>query len=168
MGGGQSCDDACAGRGQFCSAGALSSAASSVAKCKRIIEGLGFWPQQGGQYPDDNSGCTYHPGQSGWYQVMRRTGEPQCSTVNADGARQRVCACKAPSYFLAEGGQSCDVACARRQETCSEDALSSAASSVSQCKHIIEGLGFWPQQGGQYPDDNSGCTYHPGESGWYQ
>jgi len=93
--GGQSCTQACAARQLTCSARSLASASSSVAECKRIIESLGVWPQNGGQYPDDNSGCTYHPGQTGWFQVMRKDGEPECSTVNADSERQRVCACTA-------------------------------------------------------------------------
>jgi len=91
--GGWSCTQACQARSQNCSGKALADAASSVAECKRIIEGLGFSPEKGGQYPDDNSGCTYHPGQTGWYQVMRKDGEPECSAVNADSQRERVCAC---------------------------------------------------------------------------
>jgi len=136
-----------------------------VPQCKRIIESLGFRPQRGGQYRDDNSGCSYHPGQTGWYQVLLKNCEPECSAVNADSARQRVCACE---YFLAPGGLSCTQACAARGATCHAEALSAAASSVPQCKRIIESLGFRPQRGGQYRDDNSGCSYHPGQTGWYQ
>jgi len=83
--------------------GALSAAASSVPQCKRIIESLGFRPQRGGQYRDDNSGCSYHPGQTGLYQVLPgQTGlyqvllrdcKPECSAVNPDFARRRMCAC---------------------------------------------------------------------------
>lgn len=91
--GGWSCTQACKARSQSCSEKALADAANSVAECKRIIESLGFSPQKGGQYADDNSGCTYHPGQMGWYQVMRKDGEPECSAVNADSQRERVCSC---------------------------------------------------------------------------
>ena len=67
-----------------------------MAKCKTIIESLGKRPQKGGQYPDDRSGCTYHPGEEGWYQLMAEGGKPPtCGEVNADPLRQRVCACKA-------------------------------------------------------------------------
>ena len=91
--GGTSCSEACGARQQTCDVGAVVSAAASVARCKGIIEGLGKTPQTGAQYGDDDSGCTYHPGQSGWAQVMRQDGPPTCDAVNADHARQRVCAC---------------------------------------------------------------------------
>jgi len=91
--GGTSCDQACQKKGEMCDANSLKNAAASVATCKKIIESLGKTPQRGGQYGDDNAGCTYHPGQTGWYQVMRRDGDPGCSVVNRDRSRQRVCSC---------------------------------------------------------------------------
>ena len=73
----------------------MTAAAKSVTRCKDIIESLGKTPQKGGQYPDDLSGCTYHPGQQGWFQVMAKGGKsPLCSETNGDPKRQRVCACK--------------------------------------------------------------------------
>ena len=76
-------------------------AAESVAICKNIIESLGKTPQVGGIYPDDNSGCCYHPGQQGWYQVMMKGGQPpKCSEVNGDLSRQRVCACSNGEWKL--------------------------------------------------------------------
>ena len=93
--GGTSCDQACQKKGGawMCDANSLKDAAASVAKCKSVIESLGKTPQRGGQYRDDNAGCTYHPGQTGWYQVMRKDGDPGCSVVNRDRSRQRVCSC---------------------------------------------------------------------------
>jgi len=93
--GGQSCEQACRYKGQTCDASLLKDAAVSLDKCKDIIKSLGKNPQTGGEYPDDNSGCTYHPAQPGWYQVMRENwdGDPGCSIVNPDINRQRVCSC---------------------------------------------------------------------------
>merc|ERR1712039_136121 len=88
--GGQSCKAACALEGDVCNASALKVAASSLFTCKSIIETLGKTPQEGGEYPDDNSGCTYHPGDQGWYQVMRKDADPVCAAVNSDPSRQRV------------------------------------------------------------------------------
>ena len=94
--GGTSCDEACAAKGTTCDADALHRAGSSVGTCKKIIESLGKTPQRGGQYSQDNSGCTYHPRQTGWYQVMRKDDDPACGEVNPDSSRQRVCACHPP------------------------------------------------------------------------
>ena len=73
----------------------MTAAAESVDTCKNIIESLGKTPQSGGGvYQDNNSGCCYHPGQQGWYQVMMKGGEPpKCSEVSGHRLRQRVCAC---------------------------------------------------------------------------
>jgi len=92
--GGQSCSQACNQAGQDCHPHAIAVAAQSVDNCKRIIESLGMTPQRGGLYGNDDAGCTYHPHQEGWFQVMRRNTEPQCNVVNADPWRQRVCACR--------------------------------------------------------------------------
>lgn len=94
--GGMSCEQACMSQGKQCWYGGIVAAAESVAVCKSIIESLGMTPQHGGQYPDDNAGCTYHPDQEGWYQVMRKDDDPNCDVVNADRSRQRVCACMEP------------------------------------------------------------------------
>lgn len=92
--GGESCTDACTQHGKQCDPKALKEAASSVSECRRIIRSLGKRATRGGQYSDDNSGCTYHPGQSGWYQVMRRSGDPECDAENSDSSRQRICSCE--------------------------------------------------------------------------
>ena len=95
--GGDSCSSACMKKGGLqCNAGALALAAESVHTCKGIIDLLGKTPAQGGLYHDDNSGCTYHPGQTGWYQVFRKDADPGCDVKNGDSSRQRVCACQGP------------------------------------------------------------------------
>jgi len=63
-----------------------------------------------GMYPDDDSGCTYHPGQTGWAQVMHSGRDrgtapaPTCAQVNADRSRRRLCACAADAAATAAGG----------------------------------------------------------------
>ena len=49
---------------------------------------------------DDNSGCTYHPDQNGWAQIMDKSGlaEPTCTEINKDPKRQRVCACQGTTF----------------------------------------------------------------------
>ena len=54
-----------------------------------------------GVYKDDESGCTYHPGQAGWAQVMHPDRDqpgsvptPQCGEINKDNGRRRVCSCR--------------------------------------------------------------------------
>ena len=103
--GGESCTTACAhkdspsGSAQACNLGAITSAASSVARCRDVVSALGMSFTKSGMYSDDDAGCTYHPGQTGWAQVMnsgRDTGAtpaPTCDVVNADRSRRRVCAC---------------------------------------------------------------------------
>jgi hypothetical protein len=92
--GGESCTQFCTKQGKQCDPKALKEAASSPRECRRIIRSLGKRVSRGGQYRDDNSGCTYHPGQTGWYQVMRRSGDPECDAVNSGSARQRICSCE--------------------------------------------------------------------------
>ena len=64
-----------------------------------MLRSLGYSWGASGTYADDDSGCTYHPGQTGWAQVMhsgRSSGTPpapSCDDVNADTSRRRVCAC---------------------------------------------------------------------------
>lgn len=59
---------------------------------------------------DDDSGCTYHPGRTGWAQVMHtgpdvriwnfeteklvgKPPQPTCAATSNDPRRRRVCAC---------------------------------------------------------------------------
>ncbi len=89
--GGQSCDAACASAGG-CDLAAITAAAASLEACKSIIDDLGasYGPSGCCGNPGDSTGCSYHPGQSGWAQVL---GNPTCGTVDPDVERQRVCAC---------------------------------------------------------------------------
>jgi len=95
--GGKSCSTACANKA--CNLRAITSAASSVARCRDVVSSLGMSFTKSGMYPDDDSGCTFHPGQTGWAQVMNSgrdngaTPAPTCDEVNADSSRRRVCAC---------------------------------------------------------------------------
>lgn len=105
--GGESCVAACATRAQECDLPRVTAAAASVAQCRAVVSALGVTFTKSGMYPDDDSGCTYHPGQTGWAQVMH-TGRdqgtvpaPTCAVVNRDRARRRVCACAARSPPLA-------------------------------------------------------------------
>ena len=93
--GGQSCDAACAAKGQKCDLLAITHIATEVSICKDTINGLGFSTGGGGRFKDDDSGCTYHPGQAGHHQLMdkSRTASPTCDEVNNDISRRRVCAC---------------------------------------------------------------------------
>lgn len=92
--GGESCTQFCTKQGKQCDPKALKEAASSPWECRRIIRSLGKRASRGGRYRDDNSGCTYHPGGPGLYQVMRRNGDPECDAKNADRSRQRICSCE--------------------------------------------------------------------------
>ncbi len=101
--GGESCDAACAAQGKECDLTAITDAAQSVDHCKAVLTDLGMAYQSSGMYPDDDSGCTYHPGQTGWAQVMH-TGRdqgtapaPTCGQANSDSSRRRVCACTGTS-----------------------------------------------------------------------
>jgi len=92
--GGWSCEKACKEQHSTCDAASIGAAAQSVDVCAKILETLGKTAGSGrGQYPDDNSGCTFHPGQAGWFQVMHKDDEPECDAENADSNRQRVCSC---------------------------------------------------------------------------
>jgi len=92
--GGQSCDDACASAGG-CDLAAITAAAASMEACESVIDDLGisYDMSTGPGTSGDSSGCTYHPGQSGWAQLF---GTPTCGTVDPDVERQRVCACRTP------------------------------------------------------------------------
>ena len=98
--GGKSCSKACADRSNnACNLRAITSAASSVARCRDVVSSLGMSFTKSGMYRDDDAGCTYHPGQTGWAQVMNSgrdsgaTPAPTCDEVNRDRSRRRVCAC---------------------------------------------------------------------------
>ena len=116
--GGESCSTACAARGSSwqshsCNLQAITAAAASIDNCKDVIRSLGMGFGPSGVYSDDDSGCTYHPGQTGWAQVMHSgrdnrpatAAAPTCSEVNGDSSRRRVCACTDPT----EKSNECDV-----------------------------------------------------------
>ena len=92
--GGETCSEACEAMNATCDLGAIQDAASDVSVCKAMIESVGYAPSKGGRYPDDNSGCTYHPGQTGWYQLMDNGKDTTCEARNADKSRRRVCFCQ--------------------------------------------------------------------------
>ena len=92
--GGETCSEACEAMNATCDLGAIQDAASDVSVCKAMIESVGYGPSKGGRYPDDNSGCTYHPGQTGWYQLMDNGKDTTCEARNADKSRRRVCFCQ--------------------------------------------------------------------------
>ena len=101
--GGESCSTACANKDSpvtlACDLRAITAAAASVATCTDVLSALGMSYTHSGMHSDDDSGCTYHPGQTGWAQVMNSgrdsgaTPAPTCDEVNADSSRRRVCAC---------------------------------------------------------------------------
>ena len=91
--GGKTCTEACKDKGGECNLAAIEYVAGSVSICKETIESLGKTPKRGGRWRDDNSGCTYHPHQSGWYQLMDNGKGTTCDARNRDRSRQRVCAC---------------------------------------------------------------------------
>ena len=82
-----------------CDLGAITSAASSVARCVNVVSALGMSFTKSGMYPGDVSGCTYYFDQTGWVQVMNSgldsgaTPAPTCDEINSDQSRRRVCAC---------------------------------------------------------------------------
>ena len=101
--GGESCSAACAKVSPValaCDLRAITAAAASVATCNAVLSALDMRYTTSAMYSDDNSGCTYHPGQTGWAQVMHSglssgaPPAPTCDEVNADPSRRRVCACK--------------------------------------------------------------------------
>ena len=89
--------DSPSGTALACNLDAITSAASSVARCKDVVSALGMSFTKSGMYSSDDSGCTYHP--PGFVQVMNsgrdsgKTPAPTCDVVNADRSRRRVCAC---------------------------------------------------------------------------
>jgi hypothetical protein len=97
--GGETCDEACGRFSDTCDLAKLTDAASSVTRCKEILTNLGKSYGKAGTYKDDQSGCTYHGGQTGWVQVMNpgrdegAAAAPQCDVRNRDSGRMRVCAC---------------------------------------------------------------------------
>ena len=91
---GESCDDACAAMELVCDADLIQQVAETVAACKDVLEHMNKTVPLGGEYDEDNSGCTYHPDAPGWYQLFKRDGQALCSGRNADLNRQRVCACR--------------------------------------------------------------------------
>ena len=99
--GGKSCTDACAAIDEdyVCDTDLITAAAANVGACKAVLDSLAVEYERSGMYPDDDSGCTYHPGQDGWAQVMHSGRDdgtdpaPTCDEDNADASRQRVCAC---------------------------------------------------------------------------
>jgi hypothetical protein len=97
--GNESCDQACSRTGLgVCDANALKSAASSINQCKSIINNLGFHPQKTTVRAGinvDQSGCCYHPGQTGYAQ-LKGDGDPECGVIDPDKKRRRVCSCKEP------------------------------------------------------------------------
>lgn len=100
----ESCSAACSRLvpGSSCDLQGLQLAATSVQQCRAVVSALGgsggLDHSRWGQYPDNNSGCTYGDwGQGGdrWVQVMLRGhGGPTCDAVDGDYSRMRVCACK--------------------------------------------------------------------------
>jgi len=65
------------------------------------------------------------------------------------------------SWFLAQGGTSCDQACAVQSGACDVNALKQVGQSVAKCKKAVKDLGITVAFAEQYDDDNSGCTFHP-------
>ena len=59
--GGKSCSTACANKASTCNLRAITSAASSVARCRDVVSSLGMSFKKSGMYTDDDSGCTFHP-----------------------------------------------------------------------------------------------------------
>jgi len=65
------------------------------------------------------------------------------------------------SWFLAQGGTSCDQACVAQSGACDVNELRKVGKSVAKCKKAVQGLGITVAFAEQYDDDNSGCTFHP-------
>ena len=77
--------------------------ASDIDNCKAVINNNlpndkgGFGRKCGGVgvYPDSNLGCVYMPDQSGWCQIMWKTGPPTPPCSFSDSSdKGRVCPCK--------------------------------------------------------------------------
>ena len=100
--GGKSCTEACATLDEdyACDTDLITAAAANVSACKTVLDSLTVEYEHTGVYADDDSGCTYHPGQNGWAQVMNSGRDegadpaPTCDEINADANRHRVCACR--------------------------------------------------------------------------
>ena len=98
--GGTSCTEACKSKGLTCDVDSILSIASDLSTCKETIQKLGKSGDNEGTFPDDNSGCTYHPNGNGWYQLMNNGKPTTCDVKNSDGTRQRVCSCKGKAACL--------------------------------------------------------------------
>ena len=103
--GGESCTETCEDKGLECNLDKLKYLASNDRICKQKVEDLtgleGYTTmEEGGKRDDDNSGCTYHPDQNGWAQIMDKSGlaEPTCTEISGDPKRQRVCACQGTKF----------------------------------------------------------------------
>ena len=136
--GGESCSTACAKDSPValaCDLRAIAAAAASVASCKMVLSALGMSYTHSGMYPDDDSGCTYHPGQTGWAQVMNSgrdsgaTPAPTCNEVNAGSSRRRVCACKdlrrVEEAAAVDAAEWCAAECRSRGFCCNDHAVGS-------------------------------------------
>ena len=92
--GGTSCTEACKAKGLICDTDAIRHVANDFSICKETLKALGTTADDEGAFSDDNSGCTYHPGGTGWYQLMNNGNPTTCDVINSDPSRQRVCSCK--------------------------------------------------------------------------
>ena len=92
--GGKSCTEACTVKGLICDIDVIRHVASDFSICKETLKVLRATAEREGTFPDDNSGCTYHPGGTGFYQLMNNGKPTTCDVKNSDGSRQRVCSCK--------------------------------------------------------------------------
>ena len=92
--GGTSCTEACKSKGLTCDVDSILSIATDLSTCNETIQKLGKTAASQGTFPDDNSGCTYHPNGNGWYQLMNNGYPTTCDVKNSDATRQRVCSCK--------------------------------------------------------------------------
>ena len=92
--GGKSCTEACTVKGLICDIDVIRHVASDFSICKETLKALRATAEREGTFPDDNSGCTYHPGGTGFYQLMNNGKPTTCDVKNSDGSRQRVCSCK--------------------------------------------------------------------------
>ena len=100
----------------------------------------------------------------------RRAGDSACIGSVFVGHMSLIGAL-AIEYFLADGGESCSAACAKVSPValaCDLRAITAAAASVATCSAVLSELGMNFTISAMYPDDDSGCTYHPGQTGWAQ
>ena len=131
--GGESCSTACAKDSPValaCDLRAITTAAASVTTCNAVLSALGMRYTTSAMYSDDDSGCTYHPGQTGWAQVMHSgldsgaTPAPTCDEVNPDPSRRRVCACKEEAA-AEDVAAWCAAECQSRGFCCNDHAVGS-------------------------------------------